>query len=314
MVLCRKEWHRDSGRDVGVCAWTVTSHGIKGKIEMQSRTRVGVLLALLALSPALLAQSSKPEAASNKNFDPRDLNGSWIGVRQGVGDFNPVPEPPLTTWAKEHLLVKNISHAGLNATSKGAASSGSLAEGVAAVDANGVPTNVPNGHYPGENCEPEGVPVEFNYPQYPFLFIVLPDRIYQMFENHREWRTIWLNRDHPKGVFPSYFGDSVAKWDGNTLVVDTTGYNGRLWISENIGHYMSDAFHLVERYRLTDATHVELEMTYYDPKAWGDKPWPGWKREFKLDSKGDSLEEALCDPAHWRDYDREVTDPVKEIK
>lgn len=86
-----------------------------------------------------------------------------------------LPKPPLTARAKEHLLIKGISHAGLNATSKGAASSGSLAEGVVAVDQNGVPTNVPNGHYPGENCEPEGVPVEFNYPQYPLQFIILPN-------------------------------------------------------------------------------------------------------------------------------------------
>ena len=63
-----------------------------------------------------------------------------------------------------------------------------------------------------------------------------------MVENHREWRVIWLNRDHPKSVFPTYMGDSVAKWDGDTLVVDTIGYNGKDWISENLGQLMSDAF------------------------------------------------------------------------
>jgi len=297
--------------------------------EMKRRFRyfvasAGAIVAALCMiaTPTLAQQGKAPEPTSSPaakqdaKFDPHDLNGSWISTQGAgaVGDNNPVPEPPLTPWAKEHLLIKGgISHAGLNATSKGVASSGSLPAGAVAFDANGVPTNVPDGHFPGENCEPQGVPVQFNFTVfYPFQFIMLPDRIYQMFEDHREWRTIWLNRDHSKNLFPSYFGDSVAKWEGNALVVDTIGYSGRLWISENVGHKMSDAFHLVERYRLVDATHLQLEMTYYDPKAWGDKEWSGWKKEFKLDSKGDSLQENVCDPAHWREYDNVVLDPAKK--
>ena len=97
-------------------------------------------------------------------------------------------------------------------------------------------------------------------------------------------------------------------------MVDTIGFNGRLWISENVGHYMSDAFHLVERYHLTDATHLNLEMTYYDPKAWGGKPWTGWKKEFKLASKGDSLEENICDPAQRQEYDSVILNPITRTK
>jgi hypothetical protein len=279
---------------------------------MENRTIVGVLIALLALSPAIFAQGTKspaPAAKQNTNFDPHNLNGSWLGTQKGVGDINPVPEPPLTPWAKEHLLLKSISHAGLNLTSKGVSSTNSDLTGI--TDANGVPANVPDGHYPGEKCEPQAIPASFNYTSiYPFQFIILPDRMYQMFEDHREWRLIWFKPDHPKDVFPSYMGDSIAKWDGDTLVIDTIGFNGRNWISENVGHYMSDAFHLVERYHLTDATHLVLDMTYYDPKAWGDKPWTGWVKEFKLDSKTDSLHEGICDPAHWQEYDNEVVDPI----
>jgi len=287
---------------------------------MKKWTIAGLLAALVAFSPALFAQrgggSTSPDATKGgANFDPHDLNGSWIGTLRIYGDNNSVPEPPLTPWAKEHLLLKNISHAGLNATAKGASSAGSLAAGASSVDQNGVPANIPGGHYPGEKCELQGTPVAFNYiNEYPMLFIMLPDRIYQMFEYHRDWRTIWLNRDHPKDLLPTYFGDSVGKWDGNTLVVDTVGYNGekgRRWISENVGHYMSDAFRLVERYQLADATHLTLEMTYYDPKAWGDKPWTGWKKEFKLDSKTDSLQENVCDTA--RDYESVIAAPIGVI-
>lgn len=285
---------------------------------MRYRMIPGVLLALLAPSPSLMAQTAgapAPAAKQSKKFDLQDLSGSWLGTHENFyGDDNTVPEPPLTAWAKEHLLTKNISHAGLNRTSKGVPS-GHADTSKSEVDANGVPANVAGGQYPGEKCEPIAAPAQFNYTNaYPFLFVVMPDRIYQMFEDHREWRTIWLNRDHPKDVFPSYMGDSVAKWDGDTLVVDTVGFNGPAWISENVGQYMSDAFHLVERYRLTDATHIDLEMTYYDPKAWGDKSWTGWKKGFKLDSKGDSLEEQVCDPAHWQEYDTEIADPIKSDK
>jgi hypothetical protein len=287
---------------------------------MRNWTLAAALVALLVFSPQLFAQQGRAAtsggtAAKEGGNDPHDLNGSWIGVGRIYGDDNSVPEPPLTPWAKEHLLLKNISHAGLNATAKGASSAGSLPRGAVSADENGVPSNVPGGHNPGEKCELQGTPVAFNYiNEYPMLFIVLPDRIYQMFEYHREWRTIWLNRDHPKGLFPSYFGDSIGKWDGDTLVVDTTGYNGEeghRWISENVGHYSSDAFRLVERYRLSDATHLSLEMTYYDTKAWGDKPWTGWKKEFKLDSKTDSLQENVCDTA--RDYESLIAAPIGVI-
>jgi hypothetical protein len=285
---------------------------------MKNWARTAFLLALVACSTGLFAQRSgetNTSAASTKgdgNVDPRNINGSWIGTGRIYGDDNSTPEPPLTEWAKQHLLLKNISHAGLNAIVKGASSAGSLPADAKSFDQNGVPTNVPEGHYPGEYCEPQGIPVTFNFAnEYPMLFMMLPDRIYQMFEDHREWRTIWLNRDHPKDLLASYFGDSIGKWEGNTLVVDTIGYNGEKghrWISENVGHYMSDAFHLVERYHLVDATHLELEMTYYDPKAWGDKPWTGFKKSFKLDSKSDSLQENVCDPA--RVYDDMIEHPA----
>jgi hypothetical protein len=278
----------------------------------------GCVFAVIACSGPLLAQrnggdpDSAAAAKASGNFDPHNLNGSWIGTKGIYGDDNAIPEPPLTEWAKEHLLMKNISHAGLNAIAKGAPSAGSLADGVKSFEQNGVPSNVPEGHYPGEYCEPQGIPVTFNFINaYPMLFIVLPDRIYQMFEDHREWRTIWLDRKHPNDLLPSYFGDSIGAWEGNTLVVDTIGFNGEKghrWISENVGHYMSDAFRLIERYRLTDSTHLELEMTYYDPKAWGDKPWAGFKKSFKLDSKGDSLQENVCDPA--RAYDDIIEHPA----
>ena len=81
----------------------------------RSGVQLVVLLAVVAFAPALFAQRA---ANSDTKFDPKDLNGSWIGTGRIYGDNNPVPEPPLTDWAKQNLMLKNISHAGLNATAK----------------------------------------------------------------------------------------------------------------------------------------------------------------------------------------------------
>ena len=62
-------------------------------------------------------------------------------------------------------------------------------------------------------------------------------------------------------------GYSSGKWDGDTLVVDTTGFNGRGWL-DGMGHPQSEALHVIERFRRADAGHLEIEMTIDDPKAY----------------------------------------------
>ena len=113
-----------------------TNRGPK-RSGMKNWGKAGVLAALLAFSPALFAQENGGAKAGN--FDPHDLNGSWLGTGRIYGDNNSVPEPPLTDWARQHLMMPNISHAGLNAVIKGASSAGSLPNGAKSVDANGVP-------------------------------------------------------------------------------------------------------------------------------------------------------------------------------
>src|SRR5580765_4572686 len=113
---------------------------------MKNRTLACAAVALLAFSPALFAQrgggatGSGSAQAQGAKFDPRDLNGSWLGTQTFFGDDNPVPEPPLTPWAKEHLLMKSISHTGLNLVAKGESSTNSSMAGIK--DANGVPANI----------------------------------------------------------------------------------------------------------------------------------------------------------------------------
>ncbi|MET0166551.1 MAG: hypothetical protein ABW318_16295, partial [Vicinamibacterales bacterium] len=70
---------------------------------------------------------------------------------------------------------------------------------------------------------------------------------------------------------PTWLGHSVARWDGDTLVVDTTGFVDETWLDFR-GHPATDALHLVERYRRTDFGHLQIQFTIDDPKAYV-KPW-----------------------------------------
>jgi hypothetical protein len=64
----------------------------------------------------------------------------------------------------------------------------------------------------------------------------------------------------------TWFGHSVGHWDGDTLVVDTVGFNGRTRL-DTVGHPHSDQLHLIERYTLADPQHIAYEMTIDDPKT-----------------------------------------------
>ena len=83
-------------------------------------------------------------------------------------------------------------------------------------------------------------------------------------------------RMHTEDLFPSYQGDSAARWEGDTLVVDVTTFNGRIWLAGAQDHptpagagawTTSDALHVVERWQLLDANTLEYQATVEDPKV-----------------------------------------------
>jgi hypothetical protein len=253
---------------------------------------------LLFSSAWLIRTRAQSDAAKAKTFDPHDLSGVWYGYRPGKGVkvsspeasdakgsirglFYSSPEPPLTPWAEANLVFKEgVSHG---------------------------PHQIATGAYPGQDCDPIGVPALHSEPN-PMEFAQVPGRIFQFFEYHREWRTIWMDEQHPKDLDPSYMGHSIGTWDGDTLVVDTIGFNGKDFIDIDSSHRMSDAFHLVERYKRVAYDDMELTMDFYDPKAWGTAAWKDVKRSFifKPDWK---LQEYYCTKEEWGDFDEKVLKP-----
>ncbi|GEM_PF-822724 len=291
-------------------------------------------IAIFVFAPLVRGQgsaASKTDTPAGAQIAPKDLFDAWMGYNwrsslgpgKGPGGIQnyaavdqKIPEPPLTEWAKQHLLYKSISHDPLDGKRvPGWDQPGRVCPSedypCFSEDQNGVPVNDINGEYAGRDCEPLSSPAIYELPfQGELEFLPTPDgtRILEFVEYHREWRTFWLNREHPKDLDLTYEGDSIAHWEGSDLVVDTTGYNDKTMISENVAHRKSDTFRLVERFHLMDKNKLEIQMTLYDPKAWGDKSWPGFKKYYYRGSN-ERFREYICSPRENRTFDNNVIDP-----
>jgi hypothetical protein len=121
-------------------------------------------------------------------------------------------------------------------------------------------------------CLPPGVP-RITYTPYPSKIIPMPGLMLILYEaGTRAYRQIFMDgRPVPKDPDPTWFGYSVGRWEGDTLVVETSGFNDRTWLDGD-GHPHSDAMRVIERYRRTDLDHIEYKFLIDDPKMY-TKPW-----------------------------------------
>lgn len=112
---------------------------------------------------------------------------------------------------------------------------------------------------------------------YGFEIIDQPENkvLYMMFVGGpHTFRTIYMDgREHPKNVEPSFFGHSVGHWEGESLVIDSVGFNEKFWLTrEGIPH--TEFLHLTERYTRTDHDTMQYVVTIDDPGAY-TAPWSG---------------------------------------
>jgi len=116
-------------------------------------------------------------------------------------------------------------------------------------------------------------------------------------------RLIYMDgRPHPKDPNPSWMGHSVGKWEGDTLVVDTVGFNGRAWATFS-GLPTTERLHVIERFRRIDLGHLEKEITIDDPGAYA-KPWT-IKKAAVLAPPGYEMQEYVCNENN-RDVEHSV--------
>jgi hypothetical protein len=246
------------------------------------------LTAVMALAGALQAQS--PQAV-NSTASP-DLSGVW-NLRGGPGarylgySFT-AEEPPMTAWAEERFKANKPSF------------------GPRAVEDSNDPVNPTTLSAVG--CFPPGVPRIYLQP-FPMEIIQTPGRVMMFFEFNHFVRQIWTDgRPHNTALGATWLGDSIGKWDGDTLVVDTIGFNDKTWI-DRAGHPHSDALHVLERIRRIDANTLRNDITIEDPKAY-TKPWSA-QIQFQLRPKWNITEMVCEDNVNFDEFLKNEAKPAK---
>jgi hypothetical protein len=124
----------------------------------------------------------------------------------------------------------------------------------------------------GIACLPPGPKAGIGLGGFPMKIIQTPDLVVVLYEYHTIFRQIFTDgRAFPEDVNPTWMGYSVGRWDGDTLVVATAGYNDRTSL-DLAGHPHTEALRMTERFRRRDVGHLDLQVTLDDPKAY-TRPW-----------------------------------------
>jgi hypothetical protein len=122
-------------------------------------------------------------------------------------------------------------------------------------------------------CLPHGVPRVNTNGQFPFKIIQTPALIVVLYEQLGLFRQIFMDgRKLGNDPNPSWLGYSTGRWDGDTLIVDTSGFNDKTWLDTTKGRPASEALHVQERFLRTSFGNMEVRATIDDPKAFA-KPW-----------------------------------------
>jgi hypothetical protein len=233
-------------------------------------------VASLALSLAGPADggpaNAPPHSGKRKSYNSHDLNGIWsMVVRRQLVISN--DRPPLTPWGQEKL---------------------SKVRGSFPNDALGIKRfQEKDWNDPLFRCDPAGYPRTLQQVFGEIVrFVQVSDEILEFFEWDHTWRDIWTDgrklHDDPE---PRYYGYSVGRWEGDTFVVESNGFNDRTWL-DAFGDVHSDQMRLRETFRRVDHDHLEWTITVDDPKTY-TRPWgPSEKRLFELVPKSPRSEQA----------------------
>jgi hypothetical protein len=211
-------------------------------------------LVILASSGLLAHSATHPHTEQNETR-AADLSGVWMGYENAVA-FS-ASEPPLQSWAKTKFDSVKSGYG---------------------------PHATPDSEDPILNCYPPGVPRIMLIP-FPMQILELRSQVLMIFEYDHFIRQIDMTRQtHPKDLDATWMGDSIGRWEGDTLVIDTVGLNDKTWLDQ-VGHPHSSALHVVERLRRVNHDTLQDNVTIDDPSTY-TKPWtgqqtfmlrPGWK-------------------------------------
>jgi hypothetical protein len=145
---------------------------------------------------------------------------------------------------------------------------------------------------PEAKCYLPGIP-RATYLPYPFQIVQSNKDILFIYEYATANRQVNMGKPRESGA-DSWMGMANGHWEGDSLVVDVTGLNGKAWF-DRAGDFSTDGLHVVERYMLTDRGHVDYEATMEDPKVF-TRPWKLHLTLYRHVEKGFQLQEFKCIP------------------
>ncbi|HEV2200689.1 MAG TPA: hypothetical protein VGR73_12780 [Bryobacteraceae bacterium] len=138
-------------------------------------------------------------------------------------------------------------------------------------------------------CMPHGVPDAMTVAGLPFKILQMPGVTVVLFEEFHMYRQIHTDgRKLPVNPEPAWYGYSIGRWEGDTLVAETAGYREGSWL-DNGGHPHSDALRTAERFRRVNFGHLEVDVTIDDPKTYS-RPWTSDTMHFTLQPDTELLE------------------------
>jgi len=147
-------------------------------------------------------------------------------------------------------------------------------------------------------CSPTGVPGAYFVP-YQWEIVQGRDRVVIMYEYPHLFRVIPIDgTPHPADPDPTWMGDSVGRWEGDTLVVDTIGFNDKTELPGGYRH--TEALHVVERFHRVDLNNLDYQATIEDPNVF-EKPWT-ISRVFPLRPDLTKVDEFICE--NNKDYSK----------
>jgi hypothetical protein len=124
---------------------------------------------------------------------------------------------------------------------------------------------------PDANCLPQGVP-KIDAAPVPWKLVQVPGQVVILYEAFTQFRQIFMDgRKLPEDPNPIWLGYSVGRWEGDALVVESNGFNGKAWLDQQ-GHPATEKLRVTEKFRRKDFGHMEIEVTINDPGAY-TKPW-----------------------------------------
>jgi hypothetical protein len=238
-------------------------------LNSSQRSGASRLAASLVLAGALTASARPAFAQPAPPGHEADLTGVWTNdppaETRAFQNFAFTAEPPaMTAWAQARYEAARPSRG---------------ARGVAVADTDD----------PVYDCFPPGTPRVYLHP-FPMEIVQTPGRVLMVFEYDHLMRQIYTDgRPHRTDLAPGWMGDSIGRWEDDTLVVESVNFNDKTWIDRR-GLPHSDQLRVVERIRRLDEDTLRIEITIHDPVAFVE-PWSAERFYRKTDWQ---IEEFVC--------------------